>query len=184
MNHIISWMRSDAVKNGIEKTISNTVLFKNIQEYSRKKRFFWMFSRVLSYELSEKMIFPRILNLEKLSEFNLVIAYKLYVRWIFLKPWKSLANTLSRGVQAQKLSVAVDEAKCVITEVIRVMNLEWLLPTYKHVTFISALHAVRKLQREQHIPSSSTIFIRFSKEGNFSDVRKKVRKYCIKFGAL
>ena len=84
-----------------------------------------------------------------------------------------MANTLSRGVQAQKLSVAVDEAKCVITEVIRVMNLEWLLPTYKHVTFISALHAVRKLQREQHIPSSSTIFIRFSKEGNFSDVRKK-----------
>ena len=33
-----------------------------------------MFSRVLSYELSEKMIFPRILNLEKLSEFNLNIA--------------------------------------------------------------------------------------------------------------
>ena len=84
-----------------------------------------------------------------------------------------MASTLSRGVQAQKLSVAVDEAKCVITEVIRVMNLEWLLPTYKHVTFIAALHAVRKLQREQHIPSSSTIFIRFSKEGNFSDVRKK-----------
>ena len=84
-----------------------------------------------------------------------------------------MANTLSRGVQAQKLSVAVDEAKCVITEVIRVMNLEWLLPTYKHVTFIAALNAVRKLQREQHIPSSSTIFIRFSKEGNFSDVRKK-----------
>ena len=83
---------------------------------------------------------------------------------------------MSRGVQAQKLSVAVDEAKCVITEVIRVMNLEWLLPTYKHVTFIAALHAVRKLQREQHIPSSSTIFIRFSKEGNFSDVRKKFEK--------
>ena len=87
-----------------------------------------------------------------------------------------MANTLSRGVQAQKLSVAVDEAKCVITEVIRVMNLEWLLPTYKHVTFIAALNAVRKLQREQHIPSSSTIFIRFSKEGNFSDVRKKFEK--------
>ena len=30
-----------------------------------------------------------------------------------------------------------------------------------------------KLQREQHIPSSSTTFIRFSKERNFSDVRKK-----------
>ena len=87
-----------------------------------------------------------------------------------------MASTLSRGVQAQKLSVAVDEAKCVITEVIRVMNLEWLLPTYKHVTFIAALHAVRKLQREQHIPSSSTIFIRFSKEGNFSDVRKKFER--------
>ena len=60
--------------------------------------------------------------------------------------------------KAQKLSVAVDEAKCVITEVIRVMNLEWLLPTYKHVTFIAALHAVRKLQREQHIPAQEGFF--------------------------
>merc|ERR1711990_1104436 len=51
------------------------------------------------------------------------------------------------------------------------MNLEWLLPTYKHTTFIAALHAVRKLQEKQHIPSNSTIFIRFSEEGNFSDVR-------------
>ena len=35
------------------------------------------------------------------------------------------------------------------------MNLEWLLPTYKHATFIAALNGVRKLQKEQHIPSSS-----------------------------
>ena len=61
--------------------------------------------------------------------------------------------------------MAVDEAKCVISEVIRVMNLEWLLPTYKHVTFIAALHAVRKLQREQHIPAQSVIFKRFAREG-------------------
>lgn len=58
-----------------------------------------------------------------------------------------------------------------INEVIRVMNVEWLLPTYRHTTFISALHAVRTLQKQQHIPSSSEIFIRFSEVGHFSDVR-------------
>ena len=84
---------------------------------------------------------------------------------------ESLASTLSRGVQVQKLAVADAQPKAVISEVTRLMNLEWLLPTYKHVTFIAALHAVRKLQEKQHIPSNSTIFIRFSKEGNFSDVR-------------
>ena len=51
------------------------------------------------------------------------------------------------------------------------MNLEWLLPTYKHVTFIAALHAVRKLQREQHIPAQSVIFKRFAREGtNWVDI--------------
>lgn len=67
--------------------------------------------------------------------------------------------------------MAVDEAKCVITEVIRIMNLEWLLPTYKHTTFIAALHAVRKLQREQHIPAQAAIFKRFAREGNYPLVR-------------
>jgi transcription initiation factor TFIID subunit 2 len=69
------------------------------------------------------------------------------------------------------LSVAVDGSKSVINEVIRIMNNEWLLPTYRHVTFISALNAVRTLQKQQHIPSTSEIFVRFSEVGHFSDVR-------------
>lgn len=40
----------------------------------------------------------------------------------------------------------------------RVMNTEWLLPTYKHVTFIAALTAVRTLQRQQHIPACPELF--------------------------
>ena len=33
-------MESDGVKNGIKKTIFNTILFGNIQEYSKKKVIF------------------------------------------------------------------------------------------------------------------------------------------------
>ena len=66
-------MESDGVKNGIKKTIFNTILFGNIQEYSKKKLFFRTFRRVLSYGHNQKMIFPRFGNLEKLSEFNLII---------------------------------------------------------------------------------------------------------------
>ena len=43
-------------------------IFRNIR---KKKLFFWTFWRVLSYGHTQKMIFPRFLNLEKLSEFNL-----------------------------------------------------------------------------------------------------------------
>jgi transcription initiation factor TFIID subunit 2 len=143
--------------------------FSNIQQYFVQCELPAALAKIrMSSGMAPQEISKFIQNLIKFND-NTKNAY-LDCYWK-AKLVESLTNTLSRGVQAQKLSVAVDEAKCVITEVIRVMNLEWLLPTYKHVTFIAALHAVRKLQREQHIPASSTIFIRFSKEGNFSDVR-------------
>lgn len=77
--------------------------------------------------------------------------------------WKAnlitaLSNTLCRAVVAQKLSSVSEEAKEVIEEVMRVMNTEWLLPTYRHVTFIAAMTAVRTLQRQQHIPANSELF--------------------------
>ena len=59
---------------------------------------------------------------------------------IFFKFYFILISNL-----AQKLSVAVDEAKSVIVEVIRIMNTEWLLPTYRHVTFIAALKVMVKV---------------------------------------
>lgn len=83
----------------------------------------------------------------------------------------ALSNTLCRAVVAQKLSAVSDEAKSVIEEVMRIFNTEWLLPSYRHVTFISAMNAVRTLQRQQHIPPASELFRRFSEPGQYSCVR-------------
>ena len=66
-------MESDGVKNEIKKlflTPFYSGIFKNIR---KKKLFFRTFRRVLSYGHTQKMIFPRFGNLEKLSEFNLSI---------------------------------------------------------------------------------------------------------------
>ena len=56
-----------------------------IQEYSRifeKSCRFWRSRRVLSKKYSQKMIFPRFLDLEKFSEFNLVIRVLVIVELI------------------------------------------------------------------------------------------------------
>ncbi|CAD5112196.1 DgyrCDS1430 [Dimorphilus gyrociliatus] len=64
-----------------------------------------------------------------------------------------------------------DDAKRILEEIVRYLNLEKLLPCYHRVVTVSCLRALRILQKFGHIPSSANIFKSYAVKGNFINVR-------------
>lgn len=63
------------------------------------------------------------------------------------------------------------DAKLVLEEVTRILNLEKSLPSYKFKVSVSCLKVIRKLQKCGHLPPSSKIYKSYAEYGQYIDVR-------------
>ena len=63
------------------------------------------------------------------------------------------------------------EMKMVVEEIVRFLNLEKLVPSYKFCVTVSCLRAMRNLQRNGHLPNDPTLFKNYCSENQFVDVR-------------
>eukprot|EP00794_Sanderia_malayensis_P014061 gene14062-15527_t len=91
----------------------------------------------------------------------------------------ALANTITpaltmvandNSVEGQVIP-AQEEAQLILAEVVRNLNLEKLLPTYKYAVTKSCLRVIRALQVNGHIPAESAIFKTYARHGEFKEVR-------------
>lgn len=80
----------------------------------------------------------------------------------------SLFNNPSQTTTYDQLP---QETKMVAEEITRCLNLEKLLPGYKHVVTIACLRAIQQLQRMGHLPSNSHLFRSYTVHNLFYDVR-------------
>lgn len=63
------------------------------------------------------------------------------------------------------------DAKLVLEEVTKILNLEKHLPSYKYLLTVSCLKVIRKLQKCGHLPPNSKIYRSYAEFGHYIDVR-------------
>lgn len=63
------------------------------------------------------------------------------------------------------------DAKLVLEEVTKILNLEKHLPSYKFKASVSCLKVLRKLQKCGHLPPSSTIYRSYAEYGHYIELR-------------
>ncbi|XP_078318589.1 transcription initiation factor TFIID subunit 2-like isoform X3 [Crassostrea virginica] len=83
-------------------------------------------------------------------------------------PAITLMTTPGQGPSADNLSA---ETKQILEEITRYLNLEKLLPCYRHTVTVSCLSAIRTLQKFGHLPSEVEFFKSYAKHGVFRDIR-------------
>ncbi|XP_017100570.2 transcription initiation factor TFIID subunit 2 [Drosophila bipectinata] len=74
------------------------------------------------------------------------------------------------GTQITTDSLSTD-AKLVLDEVTRLLNMEKHLPSYKYMVSVSCLKVIRKLQKFGHLPSLPHIYRSYAAYGIFLDLR-------------
>uniref|UniRef100_A0A182VCN1 Transcription initiation factor TFIID subunit 2 n=1 Tax=Anopheles merus TaxID=30066 RepID=A0A182VCN1_ANOME len=90
---------------------------------------------------------------------------------------EALGNTITpvisvvhqgRALSSENLS---QDAKLVLEEVTRILNLEKHLPSYKYTVSIACLKVIRKLQKCGHLPTNPKIYRSYAAYGQYIDVR-------------
>lgn len=79
-----------------------------------------------------------------------------------------LARTGLQQVSAEALS---PETKLILEEITRYLNMDKLMPCYKHTVTVSCLKAIRHLQKMGHLPCNPLFFREYAQYGVFIDVR-------------
>ncbi|XP_074642286.1 transcription initiation factor TFIID subunit 2-like isoform X2 [Tubulanus polymorphus] len=81
----------------------------------------------------------------------------------------AVATVSMLGPSVESLS---NEARLVLDEIVRYLNLEKLLPCYRYTVTVSCLQAIRKMQKYGHLPNGDyALFQSYASYGNFLDVR-------------
>ncbi|GFR89331.1 transcription initiation factor TFIID subunit 2, partial [Elysia marginata] len=73
-----------------------------------------------------------------------------------------------QDVTAESLST---DMRLVLEEIVRCLNLEKLMQSYRFTVSVSCLHAIRTLQKFGHLPNESDVFKDYAQPGLFRDVR-------------
>lgn len=81
-----------------------------------------------------------------------------------------IAVVIQQGSKITSENLTPD-AKLVLEEVTRILNLEKSLPSYKYKVSVSCLKVIRKLQKCGHLPPSSKIYRSYGEYGHYIDVR-------------
>jgi len=90
----------------------------------------------------------------------------------------SNVDDVAFSVRAQNFS---QELRSVIEEIVLRINLEKLTPSYRFTVTVSCLRALMALQKLGHIPENMDIFLQYTKQGVFDDVRKVAFEILISF---
>lgn len=77
---------------------------------------------------------------------------------------------IQQGTKINSENLSTD-AKLVLEEITRILNLEKYLPSYKYMVSVACLKVIRKLQKCGHIPPSSKIYRSYAEYGQYIDVR-------------
>jgi len=64
-----------------------------------------------------------------------------------------------------------EDTKKVLEEITRYLNMDKLLPCYRHTVTVACLKAIRKLQKTGHLPPNPDFFRDYARHGLFQDVR-------------
>jgi len=64
-----------------------------------------------------------------------------------------------------------EDTKKVLEEITRYLNMDKLLPCYRHTVTTACLKAIRKLQKTGHLPPNPDFFRDYAKHGQYQDVR-------------
>ncbi|CAH2285827.1 transcription initiation factor TFIID subunit 2 isoform X1 [Pelobates cultripes] len=87
----------------------------------------------------------------------------------------ALSNSVTPAVSVNNESRTLDnlnaEVRLILEEITRFLNMEKLLPSYRHTITVSCLRAIRILQKNGHVPSDPTLFKSYAEYGHFVDVR-------------
>ncbi|EDW69454.1 uncharacterized protein Dvir_GJ12109 [Drosophila virilis] len=81
-----------------------------------------------------------------------------------------VVSVAMHGTQITVDSLSTD-AKLVLDEVTRLLNMEKHLPSYKYMVSVSCLKVIRKLQKFGHLPSLPHIYRSYAEYGIFLDLR-------------
>ncbi|TDG50376.1 hypothetical protein AWZ03_003281 [Drosophila navojoa] len=81
-----------------------------------------------------------------------------------------VVSVAMHGTQITTDSLSTD-AKLVLDEVTRLLNMEKHLPSYKYMVSVSCLKVIRKLQKFGHLPSLPHIYRSYAEYGIFLDLR-------------
>ncbi|XP_073840548.1 TATA-box binding protein associated factor 2 isoform X2 [Musca autumnalis] len=81
-----------------------------------------------------------------------------------------VVSVVLRGTPITSDSLSAD-AKLVLEEVTRLLNLEKHLPSYKYMVSVACLKVIRKLQKCGHLPSLPNIYRSYAAYGQYLDLR-------------
>ncbi|KAK3090048.1 hypothetical protein FSP39_008810, partial [Pinctada imbricata] len=93
-------------------------------------------------------------------------------------PAITLMSATGKGPSSENLSV---ETKQILEEITRYLNLDKLLPCYRHTVTVSCLRAIRTLQKFGHLPSEVEFFKSYAVHGVFRDVRQAAIEAVVDF---
>ncbi len=65
----------------------------------------------------------------------------------------------------------VVDTKSIVEQMVKSLNLDKLVPSYKYCVTVSCLRGLRNLQRNGHIPNDATLFKSYCSDNQFVDVR-------------
>ena len=94
-------------------------------------------------------------------------------------PAMDLASSVF-GTERKNLPIDPD-AKAILSEVNRQLNMEQILPCYRYAITCSCLRSFRCLQENGHIPAESAIFRRYAQYGVFEDIRMTALELLVDF---
>ncbi|KAJ7405005.1 TATA-box binding protein associated factor 2 [Willisornis vidua] len=87
----------------------------------------------------------------------------------------ALANSVTPAVSVNNEVRTLDnlnpDVRLILEEITRFLNMEKLLPSYRHTITVSCLKAIRVLQKNGHVPSDPALFKSYAEYGHFIDVR-------------
>ncbi|KAF7246909.1 Transcription initiation factor TFIID subunit 2 [Varanus komodoensis] len=87
----------------------------------------------------------------------------------------ALANSVTPAVSVNNEARTLDnlnpDVRLILEEITRFLNMEKLLPSYRHTITVSCLNAIRVLQKNGHVPSDPAVFKSYAEYGHFVDIR-------------
>lgn len=100
---------------------------------------------------------------------------------------EALGNSITPviAVIQQNVKITSDnltaDAKLVLEEVTRILNLEKHLPSYKYKVSVACLKVIRKLQKCGHLPPNSKMYRSYAEYGQYLDVRLAAMECLVDF---
>ncbi|OAF67059.1 hypothetical protein A3Q56_05191 [Intoshia linei] len=160
--------------------------FTNIQKYFVMKALLTSISQIRNPQNKCPVEIVKFLLVISESNYNVFNKYSdCYFRKTLIEALSytltSSAILITAETDANVTNLLSPQIKTICKHVVTNLNIEQIIPSYKHRVSISCLYALRQLQVCGYIPVNPQIFYEYSSEGLFVDVRIASMKILISF---